>query len=128
MNFLRLDLQGVLDLTTEELPPRSTSRCPTSPGVRYYSVSAARPWTKIPPFALHSWRVVYAADGDNDRLVSVRSAKWGEHLATWPADHWLTLNHRFTPEFHRTTGDITAYWLTILDRLKADGLLAPDGP
>jgi triacylglycerol lipase len=95
LNFLGLDMQEV----------------PDHPDVRYFSVSAARPWHRVPPFALHAHKIVCDAEGDNDCLVSVRSSTWGEHLGTWPADHFHTINKRMVLELRNPTGDITPYYV-----------------
>jgi triacylglycerol lipase len=120
--LLGLDIQALNDLTTNRCA--DFNECvPDSPTVRYFSVSAARPWHRVPPFAVHAHRVIAAAEGDNDGLVSVKSSTWGEHLGVWPADHWHTINHRMVLELKDPTGDITPYYLKVLDRLKEKGLL-----
>ena len=96
---------------------RFNAETPDAPGVKYYSISAARPWHKVPPWAVPSWRIVNAAEGPNDSLVSVKSATWGEHLETWPADHWHTINKRYGVEGTNRTGDIVPYYLRMLDRV-----------
>ena len=124
MQFLRLDVDAVRDLTTERCA-QFNEEIPNLPGVGYFSVSAARPWRRIAPVLYHAHRVVSAADGDNDGLVSVRSATWGEHLGTWPADHLHTINRRMVMEFRDKTGDITPYYLEVIERLRRDGILPP---
>jgi triacylglycerol lipase len=118
MNSLKIDSGGFADLTTERCA-RFNEVTPDVAGVKYYSISASRPWTKVPPWAIHSWRVVYAAEGANDGLVSVASATWGEHLETWAADHWHTINKRFVVERTNKTGDIVPYYLRMLDQVLA---------
>ena len=78
--------------------------------VKYYSISTARPWTMLPPFLLHSHKVIYDSEGDNDGLVSVRSANWGNHLETWNADHLHVINKRFV-RLRDRTGDMVPYYL-----------------
>ena len=116
MNMLGLDLGAISDLTVENCR-RFNEEVPDAPGVRYFSVSAARPWYKVPPFALHAYRTIYDAEGDNDGLVSVKSSRWGKHLGVWPADHWHTINRRYVLELKYPTGDIVPYWLRLLDRV-----------
>lgn len=116
MKGLRLEIGALHDLMTEQ-SVRFNAETPDAPGVKYYSISAARPWHKVPPWAVASWRIVNAAEGPNDALVSVRSAAWGEHLETWPADHWHTINKRFVVEGANRTGDIVPYYLRMLDRV-----------
>ena len=118
MQSLKIDSGAFADLTTERCA-RFNEVTPDAPGVKYYSISASRPWTKVPPWAIHSWRVVYAAEGANDGLVSVMSATWGEHLETWAADHWHTINKRFVVEGANKTGDIVPYYLRMLDHVLA---------
>jgi triacylglycerol lipase len=111
-----LDVQAANDLTTRSCR-KFNEQVPDSPKVKYFSVSAARPWRLIPPFALPSYKVIYDAEGENDGLVSVKSSTWGTHLGVWPADHWHTLNRRFVLELKDPTGDITPYYLAALDRV-----------
>jgi triacylglycerol lipase len=118
VKFLRLDMQAVMDLTTSRCSIFNES-VPDAAGVRYVSVSASRPWTKMPPFALHSHHVVQAAEGDNDGLVSVKSATWGEHHGTWKADHWHTINRRWMPELSDPTGDIAPLWVKLLTEVRS---------
>jgi triacylglycerol lipase len=113
--WLGIDTEGLTDLTTERCA-RFNDEVKDVPGVRYYSVSAARPWHKMPPFALHSHKII--AD-----LVSVKSSTWANHLCTWPADHWHTVNKRFVVDIVNPTGDITPYYLAVVDRLVADGVI-----
>jgi len=121
MKFLGLDVQAFLDTTRPACKVFNTET-PDQPGVKYFSVSAQRPEKMMPPFARHSHRLISAAEGANDGLVSVKSAQWGEHLATWPLDHWLTINRRLVPHAQRSVR-IVAYWLKVVDRLVEDGLL-----
>jgi triacylglycerol lipase len=116
LKFLRLDMQAVMDLTTENCR-RFNEEIPDHPDVRYFSVSAARPWHRVPAFALHAYKVVYDAEGDNDCLVSVKSSTWGEHLGTWPADHFHTITKRLVIELKDPTGDITPYYLSAIDEV-----------
>jgi triacylglycerol lipase len=118
INFLKLDLQAVMDLTTVRCA-EFNREVPDVPGVKYFSVSAARPRRMIPPFALHSHYLIENLEGENDGLVSVKSSTWGEHLGVWKADHWHTINRRFMPEFKDPTGDIAPLWVSLLQRVKA---------
>jgi triacylglycerol lipase len=118
VKFLGLDMQSVADLTTKSMR-RFNEEVPDHPDVRYFSVSAARPWYLVPPFAMHAYKVIHDAEGENDGLVSVRSAKWGEHLSTWPADHFHTINKRLVIELRNPTGDITPYYVRALAELSA---------
>lgn len=118
---LGLDIQALNDLTTESCR-RFNHHVPDSPNVRYFSISAARPWHRVPAFALHSFKVIFDAEGDNDGLVSVKSSTWTGHLGVWPADHWHTINHRLVVELKNPTGDITPFYLRAIERLRQEGV------
>jgi triacylglycerol lipase len=119
MNMLGLDLRAVSDLTTESCR-RFNRQIKNVPGVQYFSVSAARPWYRVPPFAVHAHKIISQAEGENDCLVSVKSSTWGEHLGVWPADHFHTINHRFVLEFHQPTGDIVPLRMQALERVTGE--------
>ncbi len=116
MNVLGWDVQAASDLTTKSCR-RFNQEIRDSPNVRYFSVSASRPWHRVPPFALHAFKVVYDAEGENDCLVSVKSSTWGTHLGVWPADHFHTVNKRFVLEIKQPTGDITRYYIRALAKV-----------
>jgi triacylglycerol lipase len=116
VNFLGLDMRALIDVTTKHCA-RFNREIPNVPGVPYFSISASRPWNRVPPYALHSHHVVQAAEGANDGLVSVKSSTWGEHLGVWPADHWHAINRRRVIELSEPTGDITPYWMRMLDEV-----------
>jgi triacylglycerol lipase len=116
MKLLNLDVQALTDLTTDHCK-KFNEQVPDAPDVRYFSISAARPWNKVPPFALHAWRIIQSAEGDNDSLVSVQSSTWGEHLGVWPADHWHSINHRYSLDLKNPTGNIAPYYLKALNQV-----------
>ena len=124
MKFIGLDVQAITDLTTESCA-RFNDQVPDAPGVKYFSVSASRPWHRVPPFAIHSHKVIAEAEGDNYALVSVKSSTWTGHLGVWPADHWHTINHRMVVELKERTGDITPHYVKVLEHLQANKLLPP---
>jgi triacylglycerol lipase len=116
MNLLGLDVRALSDLTLASC--RQFNReVKNAAGVQYFSVSAARPWHRVPPFAVHAHKIVTDLEGDNDCLVSVKSSTWGEHLGVWPADHFHAINHKMIVEIKHKTGDITPYYLKALDHV-----------
>jgi triacylglycerol lipase len=118
---LGVDIDAMRDLTTESCR-QLNEEVVDSPLVRYFSISAARPWHRVPAFALHSYKLISDAEGENDGLVSVKSSMWGRHLGTWPADHWHTINHRLVIELKDPTGDIIPYYLSALDQMEREGV------
>jgi triacylglycerol lipase len=107
-----LDMDGVLDVTTDRCA-RFNRETPDVPGVRYFSVSISCPWRELPAFGIPSWYIVQRADGDNDGLVSINSARWANHLATWRTDHWRAINQRYGIAAIKA-GDISPEYLGLI--------------
>lgn len=122
LKVLRIDLDCCRDLTIDGCA-RFNDMIADHPDVAYFSVSASRPWHRVPPFLVHSHGVVRRKEGDNDGIVSVRSAQWGTHLSTWPADHVHMINHRLVVELRSPTGNIRPRYLAVLDHLDQAGIL-----
>jgi triacylglycerol lipase len=61
---------------------------PDAEGVRYFSYGAAVAPPRITPLLRRGWNILTPLEGDNDGLVSVRSARWGEYLGTLSVDHF----------------------------------------
>ena len=121
MNLLGLDVRAITDLTTEKCASFN-DKYPDAPEVKYFSISANRSWHRVPPFLLPSYKIIHDVEGANDGLVSVSSATWGQHLESWPCDHWHAINKRILPEIHHKTGDVTPKYLKVLDGLVECGL------
>jgi len=119
VTLLDLDINALQDLTIERCHGFN-SQTPNVAGVRYYSISAARPWHRVPPFYYHSHKIIREAEGENDGLVSVASAQWGKHLGTWPVDHLHAVNRRLVLEVRDRTGDVTPRYLEVLDKVISD--------
>jgi len=118
LDRMGLDVRAVSDLTTSNC--RQFNRdIKNVVGVQYFSVSAARPWHRVPPWFIHAHKIVTDAEGDNDCVVSVKSSTWGNHLGVWPADHLHTINHRVVMEFKKPTGDIVPYWMRAIEKVKS---------
>jgi triacylglycerol lipase len=63
-------------------------RTPDAPQVRYFSYAGEVPLHKVTPMLRRAWDLLTTAEGPNDGLVSVWSARWGEFLGTVYADHF----------------------------------------
>ncbi|NCO61392.1 MAG: hypothetical protein COZ70_07925 [Deltaproteobacteria bacterium CG_4_8_14_3_um_filter_51_11] len=90
LNF-GLDLRGARDLTPEACAERNrlTADFEAANGVCYRTVAGVQPLERIfKPLRL-SWSVIHALEGENDGLVSLRSATWKEEylIKVWDADH-----------------------------------------
>ncbi|HEY0007322.1 MAG TPA: alpha/beta fold hydrolase [Tepidisphaeraceae bacterium] len=118
MRLIRIGLDGARDMTREAMR-RFNEETPDHPDVRYFSISAARPWHRVPPFLMHSHRIVTRLEGANDGVVSVASAQWGEHLGTWPAHHVHAVNRRLELALRRRTGCMLPRYNELLDHVTA---------
>ena len=67
---------------------RFNERTPDAPGVRYFSIAGEKPREAMLYALRYSQDVIAPAEGPNDGLVSVRSARWGESLDVWDCDHF----------------------------------------
>lgn len=88
-----------LDLPEDAFHDLTTDRCrkfneqvPDAPTVRYFSVAGQleTDW-RAPEWHL-PYRIVAEAEGPNDGLVSVASARYGERLDIWKGDHVSLVN------------------------------------
>lgn len=83
------------DVTTEKCRAFN-SEVLDVPTVRYFSVAGkcASPWQSI-AWALPAL-VVKHREGDNDGIVSVSSATYGEQMDVWTGDHLSLINWRYS--------------------------------
>jgi triacylglycerol lipase len=116
---LGLEVGAATDLTTERCAIFN-QQIPNVPGVKYFSVSASRPGRLMPPFAIFSHSIIFKAEGPNDGLVSVRSAKWGTYLGNWRADHWQTVNRKYSWRKRHQPIHIVENYLALLETITAN--------
>jgi triacylglycerol lipase len=64
------------------------ARTPDAAQVRYFSYAGEVPLSRVTPMLRRGWEILTAAEGPNDGMVSVPSARWGEFLGIVPADHF----------------------------------------
>lgn len=85
-------------LTTEYMTENFNKNVLDDPNVAYYSYGAKTKPGFASPFFL-SGEIIQQKEGDNDGMVSVESAKWGEYLGTLDnVDHGDIINMtRFKP-------------------------------
>jgi triacylglycerol lipase len=85
-----IDQGGLADLT-RAAARRFNEAVPDRADVRYHAicgrVAVAAVPTLLQPFA----RRLQSHEGDNDSLVSVASARWGDTLVVDDADHWALI-------------------------------------
>lgn len=90
-DWLNLPTRAFFDLTTASCQAFN-EQVPDAPGVRYFSVAGRHePTWWLPEWHL-SHRIVRDAEGENDGVVSVASAAYGESREVWDGDHLSLVN------------------------------------
>lgn len=95
-HFMKLvdnSVAAVRDLTTDRLVNAFNEQVEDDPRVRYFSMAFYIPdpvplHSFIPLLWLSNKIIEDRGGGDNDGMVSVDSAIWGEFLGSFPGDHW----------------------------------------
>lgn len=90
-HLLGLSYQAFLDLTTA-VCRRFNENVPDVPGVRYLSVAGVCDTRLMGPEWWLPHGIVDRAEGPNDGIVSVTSARWGERIDVWEGDHLNLVN------------------------------------
>jgi triacylglycerol lipase len=116
-----LDVLRRLGLETAAYEDLRTDACaafnattPDDPRVVYRSFAGRKPRASMTPALRTTHDVVAAADGDNDGLVSVASARWGSASEVVDADHVDLVG--WTPPVAGPLGrpiDVAALWARI---------------
>jgi triacylglycerol lipase len=121
LSLIGLEMEAVAHLTRDKAR-QFNEETPDVEGVRYFSISCACPSQKVPVALLPSYGLIYRAEGENDGQVSVNSAVYGEHLATWPVHHFHAINHRFPRDLIERNSSIAPRYLELLDQLASRGI------
>lgn len=119
--FVGLPYSGFRDLTVEHMA-QFNKEMHNARGVRYFSVAGrfGASW-RWPEWQL-PFRIVQRAEGDNDGVVSVASATWGESLEVWEdADHLNLINWRRALPFLRRQPDRADHYVRLVRRLADEG-------
>jgi len=120
LEFVGIPHQSFYDLTTSGCTTFNEN-VPNSERVRYFSVAAQHDGN----FRNLEWYIPYyivcQKEGDNDGVVSVQSARWGEEMELWDGDHFSLVNwlRPWTP--NPEARDVVPRYGKILERLKAEG-------
>ena len=121
LNLLGLPTQAFRDLTTA-MCRRFNEEVPDVPQVQYFSVAGRHDGSLLTPEWLLSYNIVLENEGDNDGVVSVASARWGQSMEVWEGDH-LSLVNWLNP-FGRNRGwdrDPTPRYAPLFRRLADEG-------
>ncbi|MEZ6140457.1 MAG: hypothetical protein R3B84_07795 [Zavarzinella sp.] len=93
LRALRIPCQAFEDLTTTSCR-RFNENTPNIPNVRYFSVAGNCSRAVLTPTWRPMHRIVKAIEGDNDGVVSLSSAQYGESCEVWHADHMNLVNRK----------------------------------
>jgi len=93
LGYLGNDIKAVQNLTTHYMNDVFNVRVPNNPRVRYFSMgffipSPVQAYSSIPWLWLSHQIIVEAGRPNNDAMVSVDSARWGEYLGSFAGDHY----------------------------------------
>lgn len=89
-----LDAPAFANLTTEYLAAfNRVSR--DDPSVYYSSYAASADLKVYAPLAFPKW-IVDQREGENDGLVSINSARWGNFKGSVQCDHWVITCNDYT--------------------------------
>jgi triacylglycerol lipase len=120
-NFFGVSYQAFEDLTVARCRTFN-EQTPDAPGVRYFSVAGR---FKFNWESLH-WglpaSIVDQAEGPNDGVVSVASARYGESFEVWDGDHMnlINWNSKLVPALGRGS-DRTPDYVRLVQRLADEG-------
>lgn len=71
------------------------------------------------PHRLITTPILEAAEGPNDGMVSVASARWGDHFEVWRGDHFNLVNwHLPKSRPEDENGPRWAEWKAMVERLR----------
>lgn len=91
LDFIGLPAQAFYDLTTERCR-LFNEKTPDAANVRYFSVAGRHDGNFLNLEWLLPYHIVRSAEGDNDGVVSVSSARFGEDTEVWESDHLSLVN------------------------------------
>jgi triacylglycerol lipase len=91
LRFWGIPTDAFDDLTTESCA-RLNEVMPDASGVRYFSVAGRCDRKCLPPLWWAAAEVMAAEEGQNDGVVSVASAEYGEAFEVWDGDHMNLVN------------------------------------
>ncbi len=120
-DLLGIPGQAFYDLTREKCR-RFNEQVRDVPGVRYFSVAGQHESHPLCPEWYVPHKIVLAAEGPNDGVVSVASATYGEDTAIWEGDHlnlvnWVNVRARLGKRWR----DHRPNYVRLIQRLADEG-------
>lgn len=89
---LGVDITAYHHLTRPFVREKFNPDTPNHPDVRYFSYAGRVSPERLLPHHQFTWDLIHQEEGENDGIVSVQSAKWGEHVKTIEASHLELIN------------------------------------
>lgn len=121
LELFGLSFQAFRDLTTHSCR-RFNDEITDSPNVRYYSVAGRHRGGWHSPEWQLPHRIVSDMEGENDGVVSVQSATYGEHFDLWEGDHLSLINwHNPLSLIRRFCEERSTYYARLIKRLADQG-------
>jgi triacylglycerol lipase len=117
------DLEALRDLARPSMAEFNL-RVPDDPRVRYASVagefSPAWSWRMgLFPHRIITTPILQAEEGPNDGMVSLASARWGDHFEVWKGDHFNLVNwHLPGSRPEDENGPRWRQWADMMSRLR----------
>lgn len=124
--LLGMDPKSFHDLTRESCK-RFNEEIKSVDGIKYFTCSGSQKKSKITPILWPLYDLLIKEEGENDGLVSVRSAKWQDggsgvkYMGNFNADHLNFIGWRFDLEFI-TNFDKRRFYRSLIEHLKRNGL------
>ena len=91
LESIGMPYQGFYDLTRPHCKVFNENVL-DAPGVRYFSVAGKHDGHFLHPEWLLPYSIVSKHEGENDGIVSLASAQYGEHFDLWEGDHITLVN------------------------------------
>jgi triacylglycerol lipase len=121
LDFFGLPYRAFEDLTVAR-SVEFNEQVPDAPNVRYFSVAGEyhRDW-RSPQWGL-SGAILDQAEGPNDGIVSVASARYGENCEVWDGDHMNLINwHNPLVSLNGRGRDRVPDYVSLVQRLADEG-------
>lgn len=120
------DIKTFHDLTTESCK-KFNETVKNVDGIKYFTYSGSQEKSRISPLLWPLFDLIMRTEGENDGLVSVRSARWQDgdngvkYMGNFNADHLNFIGWRFDLEFV-TNFDKRRFYRSIVENLKRNDL------
>ncbi|MCQ4574773.1 MAG: hypothetical protein NOU37_05950 [Candidatus Brocadiales bacterium] len=124
--YVGTDASSFHDLTTDSCK-RFNEEVKNVEGIKYFTYSGSKEKTKVSPLLWPLFDVIMKKEGENDGLVSVRSARWQDgsngvkYMGNSNADHLNFIGWRFDLEFIANF-DKRRFYRSIVENLKRNEL------